>query len=81
MPPSLGKGRVTNNNNNKIIHYHFDSLENSTLGLNRFPARATYFSSHQTQTNATQLAHSTSVFFVSGMSEKIKRVLNEQKSE
>ena len=49
----------------------------STLRLNGLPARATYFFFNKLKPNATQLTHSTSISFVSGISEKIIGVLNE----
>ena len=59
-------------------HLHGELLNiRSTLRHNRFPARATYFSSHHNQTNARQSTQSASTPFVSGISEKIRRVLNQ----
>ena len=49
----------------------------STLRLNGFPTRTTFLTSRQPRSQNTQYNHFTSIPYIQGTSEKIRRVLNE----
>ena len=57
-------------------HSELQNIRN-TLRLNGFPTRTTFLTSSQQQSRNTQYNHFTSIPYIQGTSEKVRRILNE----
>ena len=69
--------RVNTHITNKA-HKHSE-LQNirNTLWLNGFPTRTTFLTSSRQRSHNTQYNHFTSIWYIKGTSEKVRRILNE----
>ena len=57
-------------------HSELQNIRN-TLRLNGFPTRTTFLTSSRQQSHNTQYNHFTSIPYIQGTSEKVRRILNE----
>ena len=76
LPKLYSAGLNTHITDNTQKHSELQNIR-STLRLNGFPTRTTFLTSRQPRSQNTQYNHFTSIPYIQGTSEKIRRVLNE----